>query len=503
MCDFKKNNQSCSAEMRDLEKGKSLFKNYIFNLLKTISGVAFPVITFAYASRVLGAEGIGRVNFAKSVVSYFVMIALLGMNEYGTRECAKLRDDSNKLSKFVHEMLIINTMTTIVSYVLLLIVITNVPKLQEDQQIILISSLAVFLRGMGMDWLYQGLEEYRYIAMRSVLFQGIAMIALLVLVRDATDVLPYTFVLLLATYGSYVLNFFNARRIIHFQWYGNYELKKHLKPLLWLFALAVSIELYTVLDTTMLGFFQDSASVGRYTASVKINKLIVTVITAIGVVLIPRLSYYIEKSEKEKVNILVDKVFNYVSLLSIPAAIGLFVLSDDIIQLFSGTDFLSAAGTMRILTPIVAIIPLSVVTNIQIFVPMGKEKMVLLSTTTGAVVNMAGNIVLIPRYAENGAAAATVVAETMVTIVSLFCARKFYNIRIIFSRYYQYWIAAAPIPLIAWIVQKAEIGRIIRMGIIIVTSAFCYFLILIIFKNNYFIEVLQRIINKVKHRLKS
>lgn len=483
-----------------MAREKSLFKNYFFNLIKTLCSLIFPLITFTYSARVLGAEGVGRVSFTKSIMSYFTMLAMLGMGHYGTREGAKLRDDRDKLSKFAHEMLMINSVTTIIAYLLLFTAIRMVPKLSDYTPLILVNSLAIVLQGMGMEWLYQAVEEYKYIAIRSVVFQIGALMAMFLFVRDAGDVLPYATVTLVASSGSYIMNFFHARKYISIHWYGKYEIKKHLKPLLCLFSVVVSIELYTVLDSTMLGFLQGDVAVGKYTAAVKVNKLVNTLITAIGVVLIPRLSYYIGNGELEKIRELIQKAFHYVFVLSVPAAIGLFMLSDEIILLFSGPDFSSAGFTMRLLTPIVLVIPISVILNVQTFVPLGKEKLILMSTLTGAAVNFACNSLLIPRFAENGAAIATVIAETAVTIVCIVNANKFFDMRHIFRGYGQYWLAALPIPLIAILFQKFVTQFVLRILLVMVLSAGSYFGILLSLKNPYVLDAIHTVRNLLKMR---
>lgn len=481
-------------------KKKSLVQNGIFNIVKTFSSIIFPVVTFAYASRILGDTGIGQVNFTKSIISYFTMIAMLGMKYYGTREGAKLRDDPLQFSRFAQEMLIINACTTAFAYALLIIAMFTVSKLRGYETLLLVNSLAILLQGMGMEWMYQAVEEYRYIALRSVMFQGIAFAALFLFVRKPEDVVPYAVIHLLSSSGSYVLNFLNARKYIRFQRFDHYKLRKHLKPLLWLFAMAVSIELYTVLDSTMLGFLQGDAAVGRYTAAVKVNKMMNTLITAAGAVMIPRLSYFIAQNKKEQLRDLVNKAFNFMFMLSVPACIGLFMLSDEIILMFSGSGFASAALTMRILTPIVVIIPFSIVVNLQIFVPMGKEKLILLSTLTGAVTNFTCNMLLIPRYAENGAAVATVLAEGAVTAVCLWNIGRFYDRKQIFARYFQYWLAAAPIPVIILLLDLAQVSYVIRMFVAIPLCAACYFAILYAFKNPYLLEGTQIVARKFKWR---
>lgn len=474
-------------------QGKSLFHNFIFNFIKTASNIFFPVVTFTYSARILGVDGVGQVNFAKSVVSYFTLIAILGMNYYGLREAAKVRDNKSSLSKFTQEMLIINGCTTVLAYVLLVVVMTMVPKFHGYEALLLVNSLAILLQGMGMEWLYQALEEYRYIAVRSVLFQIGALAAMFLFVRDEKDVLPYAAVTLAASSGSYVLNFINARKYISFRHCSNYEIRKHLRPILWLFAMAVSIELYTVLDSTMLGFLKGDNAVGLYTAAIKVNKMVNTLITAMGAVLIPRLSYYIGGERYGEVESLIKKAYNYIFLLSVPAAVGLFMLSDEIILLFSGSEFAAAGLTMRIMTPIVLLIPFSVMTNQQTFIPMRKEKLILISTSVGAVTNFTLNLLLIPRYAENGAAVATVLAETAVATVCLMNVRRYFDMKQILRSVWQYWLAAAVIPIVVLLIKLADVPYFVHISLAIPLSAVLYLVILLLLKNQYVKEAIHMI----------
>ncbi len=483
-----------------MQKNKSIISNFIFNLIKTLSGILFPIITFSYSSRILGVDGVGQVNFAKSVISYFSMFAMLGMSYYGTREAAKLRDDRDRLSRFTHEMLMINGCSTAIAYISLVIMMLFAVSLKDYTSLLVVNSFSIFLMGMGMEWLYQGLEEYRYISLRAMAFQGIALVAMLLTVRDADDMIHYAIVSVFASSGSYLLNFFNSRKYIDFHWYGNYEIRRHLRSLAWLFALAISIELYTVLDSTMLGFLKGDSAVGIYSAAIKINKMVNSLITSLGVVLIPRLSYYIGKGEYERFGSLIHKAYNYVFMFSVPACLGLFMLSDEIILLFCGDGFETAGFTMRLLTPIVLLIPFSVMTNQQALVPMGKEKLILISTCIGAATNLVLNFLLIPQYSENGAAIATVAAETVVAIICFINARRSFKVQNIFHLYYQYWIAGMPILLFGAWIKHLKCNFILTIAITIALSAISYFLILLLFKNRYLLEAIELLKTKARNR---
>ncbi|MCI5934038.1 MAG: oligosaccharide flippase family protein [Lachnospiraceae bacterium] len=227
---------------------QSLLKNYVYNFIKTFCGIVFPILTFAYTSRVLGVDGLGKIIFSQSFITYFSMIAMLGINQYGTREAAKVRDDKRALSKFVHEILFINFITTLVAYIFLAIAIFFVKKLQDYETLLWINSFSIAMLGLGMEWLYQAVEEYGYIAKRAVLFQIIALAAMFLFVHDRDDVVVYAIISVFSASGSYILNFFNARKYIDFTPIGGYELKKHLASMLWLFARECKLFCVNLLD---------------------------------------------------------------------------------------------------------------------------------------------------------------------------------------------------------------------------------------------------------------
>ncbi len=474
---------------RKIPCSNSLFANALLSFVKTACNVLFPIITFSYASRILGVEGIGRVNFTKSFTMYFTMIAMLGMNYYGTREAAKIRERKNDLCKFVYEMLVINAISTTCAYFLLFFAMVFVHELHSYIPLLLINSISILFAGMGLEWLYQALEEYRYIAIRSVVIQIVALLLMVIFVKDKEDVAVYAVICVIASYGSYLFNFIHSRKFINLGPRPQIiEIKKHIRPILLLFSMTLSIELYTVLDSTMLGLIKDDNAVGLYSSAIKINKIVNTLITSIGVVLLPRLSYYIGLKELKKLEEVSILVYQLIFMLSTPAALGLYVLSDEIILLFSGVAFQEAVVTMKILIPIVIVIPFSVITNLQLFVPMKKEKLIIKSTCAGAITNFIFNCLLIPLFSENGAAIATVLAETVVSIICLINLKKFFDLKKIFYEYYQFWCAVIPIYIIGYLFKVVISNYIIRIIGVMFVSTIVYFGLLWIMKNTCIIN---------------
>ena len=278
-------------------KQKSIKVNFIMNAILSISGFIFPFITFPYISRILLPEGTGRVNFATSLINYFVMLAMLGIPTYGIRACAQVRDDKEKLTRTAHELLFINLIMSLVSYALLAAALLFVPRLFEDRLLYIIVSSTILFTAIGMEWLFKALEQYTYITVRSLVFKAIAVVAMFLLVHQKSDYVIYGGISIFAASASNILNFIHARKYIIMHPIGNYNLKKHLKPVLVFFAMACATTIYTNLDNVMLGFMKGDVDVGYYNAAVKIKLILVAIVTSLGNVLLPRVSYYIQHGQ--------------------------------------------------------------------------------------------------------------------------------------------------------------------------------------------------------------
>ena len=253
--------------------GANLFANGI----KTLMTVLFPLITFPYASRVLGASGIGKVNYASSIVSYFSMFAALGISTYAVREGARIRDDREKFSKFAKEMININLCTTLISYGALAIFL-QLPILGGYKRLLVISSASIVFATIGMEWLFIIQEEYAYITKRAVLFQFVSLAMLFLLVRSREDYHWYAALTIISSGGSATLNLWHSRRFVNWRQNSFLEYRKHLKPILLIFGTSVASSIYMTMDTTMLGALQGDQVTGVYTAAVKINLVVSTLI---------------------------------------------------------------------------------------------------------------------------------------------------------------------------------------------------------------------------------
>lgn len=486
--------------MKETTKQSSLKVNMIMNVILTVSSIIFPIITFPYVSRVVGAEGIGTVTFVTSVVTYFSMFAQLGIPTYGIRACAKVRDDKQELTKVVHEILILNTITCLISYVALAIALAIVPRFAEEKMLFVILSSTILLNALGVEWLYKALEQYSYITIRSLICKVVAFGALFVLVRSEQDYIMYGAVSIFAAAASNILNFLNLRKYISFRPVGNYHVTRHVKMVFVFFAMSIAITIYTNLDNVMLGFMQSDLEVGYYTAAVKVKSVLVNVVTAVSTVLLPRASYYVDKGLLEDFFKITRKAMNFVVLIAVPCTIYFMVYAKEGILLLSGEGFENAILPMQIIMPTLIFIGMTNILGIQMMVPLGKEKIVLYSTIWGAIVDLIVNALTIPTFGAAGAAFGTLIAELVVLIYQVIVTKDMSKKVLSGIRWHVVLLGCATGVLCGlW-------AKALNLAVfwVLVVSAVCFFgaylVILLLAKETVVFEVLNVVLDKIKKK---
>ena len=483
-----------------MKKEKSIAKNTIMNMFLTASQFIFPLISFPYISRVLGAVGNGKVAFATSVISYFVMFASLGIPTYGIRLCAKCRDDKEKLSKSVHELLIINAVTTVIAYIVLSILLHIVPQFKAEKTLFMVMSLSIFLNALGMEWLYKAIEEYTYITIRSVLSKVLAILLMFLFVRSSNDYIIYALLSILSSTGSYVLNIFGARRIIEFKYYGNYNIKQHLKPIFTLFAASVAISIYANMDAVMIGFMHGDYQNGLYSVSVRIKQILLSITASLTTVLIPRMSYCIEKNDKVSIRMFIDKGLRFSAILAFPVAFFCAFNAKDCMVFIAGEEYADAQYAFFFQSICVLIGSFSSVFSNQILIPYGKDTDNFKSMCVGTAVNLLLNVIWIKPFGAAGAAAATLVTECAVCgCLYRNCKKILFN-EIKFKVLLQY---AVPCSMAFFLMTMTTI--FVKIGNLFLRLLFkgclsfsLYFLILFLVKEPLMKEVYQKSLQYIK-----
>ncbi len=479
--------------------GKSISKNAMFNMLNKGIAVAFPLITVSYISRVLGASGIGEVSSAQNLSTYFSMGAALGIPSYGVRAVAQARKDRQKCGKVFSELFFLNLMSTIVALALYFVALYGMRNNYPNLTLSFVFAGSIVFNIINIEWVYQGFEEYEYITVRSLIVKILSVFLLFIFVRKETDLIAYALIICFGSVGNYILNFLNLRKYIRMQISG-LNLKKHLVPVLTFFISVIAIEIYSLLDVTMLTAMTDSTCVGYYTNSTKIVKAVANTLTGVSAVLMPRFSYLFAEDDKKKIQELSGNFLNITFLISIPSCIGLILVADQLVTILFGAGFEPAIATIRILSFLIIFMPLSGGVFCQLLLTSGNEKKYLMCVLVGTIVNAALNSLFISRYAQNGAAAASVIAEMVISgmmiIASMRAVKVFMKKRDIIS------ILCSVIMMIVVIILLKNIFFALPMWLELTTeilgAIIAYFAGIIFIKNS----ITQNLLKKMRLKIK-
>lgn len=482
-----------------MRKYSSVRINFIMNFILTISNFIFPLITFPYVSRVLQASGVGIVTFATSVISYFAMIGMMGIPTYGIRAVAKVRDNERKLQKTVKEIMLLNAIVMTVAILLLFTVIFSIEKLYQEKTLYFIMSSTLIFNVLGVDWLYRGLEKYSYITIRSIIFKLLSLILMFLVVKSTTDYVAYGAITVFAAVGSNCLNFINLRKLISFEVTDKLDIKQHIRPVLTFFLLTVSATVYLNVDTTLLGFIKGDEAVGYYSAAVKIKQILVSVVTSLGTVLLPRLSFYYEQGNKKEFESLTQKALSFVFIISLPLMFYFILVAKESILFLSGFSFLPAVLPMQLIMPTILFIGISNLMGMQILVPTNRERLVVISTVVGAIVDILVNIIAIPLFGATGAAFASSLAELIVVFVQVLFLKE-----LIIPMFREIRLLKIGISIFIASILTVMLKNILPLSpfLILFSTSIIFFgvygLNLILFREKFTVNLLQSFLVKIK-----
>lgn len=479
---------------------KSLKANIIINGIRVLISMLFPLLTFPYISHVLRADGIGKIYFANSIIGLFVVIAGMGVTTYGVREVAKVRDDQKQLTKTVHELLIINLMLTFVMFLVYLVMVLSIPSMKSEFLLYCIAGGTLLLTPLGIEWLYQASEDYLYITIRSIIVQFISLCLMFIFVHGPNDYTIYIAIFVFANGGSFLFNFFYARKYTSFRFsrvYG-YQFIKHIKPMVIIFSISIATTLYESVDTILLGFMRGDVEVGYYTAASKFVLIAVSIACSASLVLLPRMSYYLKQEMHQEFKNTADKVLNLLLFISVPVMILLMFLSKEVIILLSGNSFMPAVIPSIILAPEIVVLVISNLVAVQILIPVGRERFVFYSCITGAFINITMNYFLIPVLGATGVAISNVITQIIVTILLIFFARDLISsFAFKISKMKYFLVGGLTIPLILLIKMSLDniIWTILMTGLAVGTV---YLLIMYFMRDSVMIDIMDMV--KQLHR---
>ena len=476
---------------------KSIKKNTVFNVIKTVSAIIFPLTTFPYVSRTLLVENVGKINFGLSFVSYFSLIATLGINVYAIKECSKKADDRNELSNIASEIYSLNVLMTSIAYVALFFVLIFYKKIESYRFLIIIQSFTILFTTLGTDWINTAMEDFKYITIRTVGFQILSLILLFTFVHKPEDYLKYAIICVISISGANISNVFYRKRFCDVRFIFNKNILMHFVPSLYLFVMLLAQSIFTNVDVTMLGIIKGNYDVGIYSTAHKISNIVAQIVTSVVWVILPRMSFYFSKKDNEAINELIHKLYNFTITLGLPIVVGIFMISNDIILLFAGSAFMPSANVLKILImeTLLTLLFGSLLGN-MVLLPANEEKFLMITCVITAIFNIITNYILIPRIGAIGAAITTLLSTMLSSILAYIKSTKYVKINY-FNNTLLSSVIGCILIVVLCILFKGVGNIFLRIIITIFVSATVYFGVLLLLNN----QIMQMLIVAIKNRI--
>lgn len=403
----------------------NLKKNILYQTTYQVLAILLPLVISPYVSRVLGAENLGKYTYSVSIAEYFVLFAMLGINNYGNRVIATNRDDKSKLDESFSSIFILHfgvaTFFAIVYFVYAFI-FSNSSTLSIIQGLYVLSSI------IDVNWFYFGIEKFKQTVARNALIKIITVVSVFIFVNDVNDIYIYTLIMTVSPLLGNILMFFylpKYTKLVKTNWR---DIIKHMKPLLILFVPVVAISLYKIMDRIMLGIIVPKVQLGYYSNSEKAINIPISVIGAFGTVMLPRMSNMLKDGINSESRKYVDSSIKYIMMIALPLAFGLAAVSSCFATVFWGNEFVYCGRLIKCLSSSIPFLALANIIRTQLLIPLKKDRQYTVSVFLGAAVNVVVNLMLIPKYYALGAAIGTVLAETTVCVTQAVYIMKEFNV---------------------------------------------------------------------------
>lgn len=475
-----------------------LLKNFLYNQIYQLFLVIAPLITVPYLSRVLGTDGVGLFSYSSSYAQYFVLIGMIGIDLYGSRQIARSKQSKNGYGKDFSNIYSLQFITTASALIIYLIIFVLVNK---SNRILYLAQATVVVASMfDISWLFIGIEDMKNVVLRNAFVKIIGIILIFIVVRKPSDIVLYALIMGGSSIVGQAIMWAGFRKVVKVERPTTKEIFTHVTPALGLFMSQLAIQVYVLLDKSMLGFMSDMSQVGLYANAQKTIRLALTLITSLGVVMLPRMSALYAEGNMDEFKRMIYKAFNFVNFMAFPMVFGLIAIADGFSLWFYGAGFSGVGVLLQVGVLIIIAISWSNILGIQVMLPMDKERGFTISVVGGAVVNIIFNLILITHYKAMGTTIASVIAEFTVTAIQLFLLRDVVKVGKVIKTVIK--------PIIGSVIMYVAIistEKFLSMGIIatiieVIVGVIVYIVVMIIIKDQFIVDARYIVKTKILKR---
>ncbi|WP_314853249.1 flippase [uncultured Granulicatella sp.] len=468
-----------------------VLRNYAYNLSYQLLVIILPIITTPYVTRVFSSNDLGTYGYFNSIVTYFILLATLGVANYGTKEISSHRNDIRKNFWGIYTLQFGATCLSILLYIILCFAFSFM-----QNPVAYILGLSLLSKGMDISWLFQGLEDFRKITVRNITVKLVGVVSIFLFVKSPGDLYLYVSLLTVFELLGQLSMWFPAREFIGKPHLDLYYAKQHLKPVILLFLPQIAISLYVTLDRTMLGALASTTDVGIYDQALKLVNILLTLVTSLGSVMLPRVSNLLSKGNNEAVNRMHQMSFLIYNLVIFPTIAGMLIINNDFVKFFLGNDFQEARYAIAIMIFRMFFIGWTNIMGIQILIPHNKNKEFLTSTTVPAIVSVGLNLLLLPKFGYIGAAIVSVLTEVFVWGIQLYFTRKYLKDVPIYKSTVKIFLASILMYFALSFLKTILIFiPIINVVVYTIFGAILYSLLILLFKVVSLKEIKEQLLN--------
>ncbi len=475
----------------------SLKKNIFFSTVLTVSNYIFPLLVFPYVSRVLGVHNIGVCNFIDSTINYYILFSMMGMNIIGIREIASARNDRRRLDETFSGLFYLNTISTTVILIILISSIYYVPKFYQYKELMYIGALKLMFNYLLIEWLYKGLEEFKYITIRSIIVKAIYVIAVFIFVREENDYPVYFSLMVGTVIVNAIINIWHSRKYTSLL-IEKLKLKSFIRPFFILGLYSLLTSMYTSFNVIFLGFVAGETEVGFYTTATKLYSIILALFTAFSGVMLPRMSSLVKDGKLDEFKNLANKSIDGLLAFSMPLLVISVVFAPQIINVIAGEGYSGAILSMRIIMPLLFIIGYEQILVVHMLMPLKSDKIIFRNSIVGAVIGIILNILLVPLLKSIGSAIVWVSCEVVILILSQYAVNRKMEVFFPFKKLLLNILYAIPPFLLCCFLLKAIPSPIILLGLGGSFTVIYFFIVQYYFiKNELVVSVLAKFVKRI------
>lgn len=472
---------------------KSLTKNYIYNLVYQILTLVLPLITTPYISRVLGAENIGIYSYTYSILSYFLLFGALGVSLYGQREIAYAGEDETKRKKSFWEIQICRFLAAFVASVIYFIFFMEKGEYSVYYRIWFLELVAI---GLDISWFFQGIEEFKKTVTRNVIVRLVSVALIFVIVKTPEDLIKYITIYAVAdlignlSLWLYLPKYFKGIKI------KNINAFAHLPAIIMLFIPQIASQIYNLLDKTMIGnMIINKSEVGFYEQAQKVIRILITIVTSLGIVMIPRMASTFASGDREKLIGYMKKSFKFVFFLAFPITFGIMTISKSFVPVFFGAGYEKVITLIYVMAPNIILNGIASVIGTQYLLPTKRQKEYTMAIIAGLIVNFILNYILIRTQYSVGASIATIVSELVLVIVECYVIRKDINVKEILKSSFNYMLAGLVMFAICILIQIGLGVSTATMVTQIIAGVLVYIFMLVLLRDDYLVMFKDKVKN--------